>query len=259
MVVQDDVTQREITRVCVKTALLLLQYGAESSVVVQMTRRLGIALGVESVEVALTANAITLTTLMHGNCITTARQCSEQGINMQVVTDVQRLIITAEHHIYDLNKVSQKLNKIQPRHYNRWLVAAMVGLACACFGHLSGATWEAFCITFIASFLAMLVRQELAKRHYNSIIIFSVTAFVASVIAGLALKFELSANPQIALASSVLLLVPGFPLINSLSDILKGYINMGLARWTIASILTLGACMGIVLALFLLKIGSWGA
>ena len=55
--------QREVTRVCVQTALLLLQHGAESTVVVQMAQRLGIALGVESVECALTANAVVLTTL----------------------------------------------------------------------------------------------------------------------------------------------------------------------------------------------------
>ena len=41
--------QRKVTRVCVQTALLLLQHGAESTVVVQMAQRLGIALGVESV------------------------------------------------------------------------------------------------------------------------------------------------------------------------------------------------------------------
>lgn len=42
--------QRAVTRVCVQTALLLLQHGAESTVVVQMAQRLGVALGVESVE-----------------------------------------------------------------------------------------------------------------------------------------------------------------------------------------------------------------
>ena len=35
-----------------KTALLLLQHGAESAVVVQMAQRLGVALGIESVECA---------------------------------------------------------------------------------------------------------------------------------------------------------------------------------------------------------------
>ena len=37
-------------------------------------------------------------------------------------------------------------------------------------------------------------------------------------------------TPRIAMASCVLLLVPGYPLINSISDMVKGYINTGLAR-----------------------------
>lgn len=74
----------------------------------------------------------------------------------------------------------------------------------------------------------------------------------------MSLKYNLGNDPQIALASSVLLLVPGFPLINSLADILKGYVNMGLGRWTIATILTFGACLGIVFALSVLHITTWG-
>ena len=60
----DQEYQRAVTRICVETALLLLQHGAESAVVVQMAQRLGVALGIESVECALTANAVLLTTLL---------------------------------------------------------------------------------------------------------------------------------------------------------------------------------------------------
>ena len=48
----DQEYQRAVTRICVETALLLLQHGAESAVVVQMAQRLGVALGIESVECA---------------------------------------------------------------------------------------------------------------------------------------------------------------------------------------------------------------
>ena len=75
---------------------------------------------------------------------------------------------------------------------------------------------------------------------------------------GQGLKYQGGNDPQVALASSVLLLVPGFPLINSLADILKGYINMGIGRWTVATILTFGACLGIVFALSMMNISSWG-
>lgn len=105
----------------------------------------------------------------------------------------------------------------------------------------------------------MYIRQIISARHFNPLIVFAVTAFVASLVAGSALKYELGNDPQIALASSVLLLVPGFPLVNSLADILKGHINMGIARWVIATVLTFGSCIGIVFALSLLNITGWGA
>lgn len=254
----DECMQRDITRVCMKVAQLLLQYGSESAVIVQMVNRLGIALGVDSVECALTPNAIVLTTLYRNHCITTVRKNHDKGINMQVVTEVQRIVITAEHKIYDLQQVKEKLEHIKPLKYNRYFVVFMVGLSCACFAHLAGANTLTAFITFISSSIAMFVRQELSMRHYNAMIVFSVTAFVASLIAGLALKYHIGTQPQIALASSVLLLVPGFPLINALADILKGHINMGLARWTIATVLTFGACVGIVFALSVLGIADWG-
>ena len=243
--------QREVTRLCVQTALLLLQHGAESTVVAQMAQRLGLALGVESVECALT-------TLANNHCITTTRKNSDKGINMQMVTDVQRIVISAEHHIYNLHMVKKKLEQLKPLKYHRYFVILMIGLSCASFAHLSGGDALISLITFIAASVAMFVRQELSKRHYNPIIVFAVTAFVASLLAGLSLKYQLGNDPQIALASSVLLLVPGFPLINSLADMLKGYVNMGIGRWAIATILTFGACLGIVFALSLLNITTWG-
>ena len=220
--------QRAVTRACIQVALLLLQHGAESTVVVQMAQRLGVALGVESVECALTANAIVLTTLSDEHCITTTRKNSDKGINMQMVTDVQRIVIAVEHKLYDLEIVQQKLNRLKPLKYPPMLV------------------------------VGMFVRQVLSKRHYNPLIVFAMTSFVVSLISGLSLKYQWGNDPQVALASSVLLLVPGFPLINSLADILKGYINMGIGRWTVATILTFGACLGIVFALSMMNISSWG-
>lgn len=41
----------------------------------------------------------------------------------------------------------------------------------------------------------------------------------------------------------------GFPLINAVADMFKGHINTGLARWAIASLLTLATCVGVVMAL----------
>ncbi|STO64433.1 inner membrane protein [Haemophilus parahaemolyticus] len=177
---------------------------------------------------------------------------------MQMVTDVQRIVIAVEHKLYDLEMAQQKLNRLKPLKYPPMLVVGMIGLSCASFAHLSGGDWVICVITFFASAEGMFVRQVLSKRHYNPLIVFAMTSFVVSLISGLSLKYQWGNDLQVTLASSVLLLVPGFPLINSLADILKGYINMGIGRWTIATILTFGACLGIVFALSAMNISSWG-
>lgn len=129
--------QREITRTCAQVAQMLLQHGAESTLIVQMAQRLGFALGIDSVECALTPNAVIITTLYDHNCITTVRKNLDKGINMQVVTEVQRLVIMAEKGLYDLQQIRKKLDGIKPLKYNRFVVVTMIGLSCACFAHLS--------------------------------------------------------------------------------------------------------------------------
>ena len=88
--------QREITRLCMWAAQLLMQHGAESAQVEAVAVRLGAALGLENVQVGITANAISLTTVCEGHCITTVRRTLDHGINMHVVTEVQRTMLLAE-------------------------------------------------------------------------------------------------------------------------------------------------------------------
>ncbi|MDO6575218.1 threonine/serine exporter family protein, partial [Staphylococcus pasteuri_A] len=71
----------------------------------------------------------------------------------------------------------------------------------------------------------MTFRQEMAHRHHNPILNFGMTAFVATTIAGLAVRYDIGNQPQTVMAASVLLLVPGFPLINAVSDMVKGHIS----------------------------------
>lgn len=247
----------DIVRLVVKAGMQLLQYGAESKLAEQTTVRLGVALGLESVEVSLTANAILVTGLYKGRCITSNRRVYDRGINMHVLCEVQRLCIRAEQQELDCLQISKRLDAIVPHKYNRWLVVLMVGLSCASFSHLFGGDLVVYALTFFAAALAMVTRQEMAHRHHNPIINFCLTAFVATLIATIAVRWQLGNEPQLVMAASVLLLVPGFPLINAVSDMLKGHVIVGLARWVMASLLSLGAATGIALAMYVTGIQGW--
>lgn len=250
--------QREITRLCIQCALLLLQHGAESMVVEQLSSRLGIALGADSVESSISANSIVLTTIMQGHCLTSTRKNVDRGINMHVVIEVQHAVIMAEHKLLDVAGVEKRLGNIKPLRYPRWLMVSVVALSCGCFSRLNGGGWDAFIVTLIASGLAMYVRQIFTAQHLNPLINFCITAFVATSASGLLMRLPVfSQTSTVAMAASVLLLVPGFPLINAVADMFKGHVNTGLARWTVASLLTLATCIGVVMALSLWGLRGW--
>lgn len=253
--------QQHITRLCVHCGLLLMQYGAESTVVVELTKRLGVALGMASVECALSFNAITLTTLYNGRCITTARNTVHQGINVRILVQIGHIVMSAEHSPKDettLDELQNRLMTLDKSAYPIYTVAVFVGLSCASFAYLHSSNWRIAMITFVSAMIAMSIRLLLASWHYNVFIAVIVTAFIATLIGATAYFLELGEHADIAVASSVLLLIPSFPIINALSDILKGYINMGVGRFVWASMLSLSACVGIVMALMLLGITHWG-
>lgn len=207
------------TRLCIQCALMLLQHGAESTVVEQLSSRLGLALGVDSVESSISANAIVLTTIMNGHCLTSTRKNVDRGINMHVVTEVQHAVIMAEHKLLDVAGVEKRLTGIKPLRCPRWLVVTIVALSCGCFSKLNGGGWDAFMVTMLASGVAMYVRQVLTSRHLNPLINFCITAFVATSVSRLLLRVPtFHQTSTVAMAASVLLLVPGFPLINAVAD-----------------------------------------
>lgn len=256
--ISSGIAQRDITRLCIQCALMLLQHGAESTVVEQLSSRLGKALGADSVESSISANAVVLSTIVNGHCLTTTRRNEDRGINMHVVTEVQHVVIMAEHHLLGVEEVAKRLNNIKPLRYPRWIVVSIVALSCGCFSRLNGGGWDAFLIALLASGLAMYVRQLLTARSFNPLINFCITAFVATSASGLLMRVPgLENSATVAMAASVLLLVPGFPLINAVADMFKGHVNTGLARWAIASLLTLSTCIGVVSAMAIWGLRGW--
>lgn len=252
-----EVKQRTASRLIAQAGQMLLAHGAESTLVGDIMRRMGLALGMSEVEVSLSASSLVVTTLFDGNCVTTTRRCVDRGINMKVVTQIQRICIMLEKGILNATLAQQKLDKISPERYNRWLVLIMIGCSCAAFSRLAGGDLSVMGVTFVASCVGMLIRQEIAHRQFNPLLNFAVTAFVTTLISAQAVIYHIGNRPTLVMASSVLMLVPGFPLINAIADMLKGYINMGIARFVMASLLTLATCLGIIAAMNVTGIREW--
>ncbi len=235
---------------------LLLQHGAESGRIEETVHRIGTALGADWLDILISPNVIIVTTTSGGEFRTKVRRVVRLGVNFAIVDRVNNL----SHRVYagELDRVQLRAELAacsQVAHlYHRWVVVGMVGLACAAFSRLFGADAAVFGVTFIAAAFAMFIRQELFMRHFNPFLVTVVTAFAAGMVASVATLWDIGAQPQLALAASVLLLVPGVPLINAAEDIIEGHMITGVARGFAGAIIALGIAIGLSSAMWMMGV-----
>ncbi|WP_254558485.1 threonine/serine exporter family protein, partial [Salmonella enterica] len=80
-------------------------------------------------------------------CQTSTRKNQDRGINMHDVTEVQHIVIQAEHSLLDYKGVEKLFSQLRPLRYPSWLVAVMVGLTCSCIRNQNNCCWDCAVIT----------------------------------------------------------------------------------------------------------------
>jgi uncharacterized membrane protein YjjP (DUF1212 family) len=237
---------------------LLLQHGADAERVEKTIHYMSTALGCNWVDVLVSPNAILVTSISGQEFRTKLRRVPTLGVDMTIVSGVSRLSRRVVAERLDRFTVRAELERISSigHHYNRWVVVGMVGLACGAFSQLFGGDAPVFLVTTGAAAAAMFVRQEMTRRYFNPFLVVVATAFAAGFLASAAVAFDLGTQPQLALAASVLLLVPGVPLINAAQDLLKGHVVIGFTRGLIGLMVALAIALGLLLAMKLAGVNS---
>jgi uncharacterized membrane protein YjjP (DUF1212 family) len=100
-------------------------------------------------------------------------------------------------------------------------------------------------VAFAATVAGLFVRQEAMKKKFNPYLCVFFAAFTASLFAGLAEHYHVGLQPDKAFATSVLFLVPGVPLINSVSDLMDGNIQNGIVRAMNGLMIAFSIAMGL--------------
>ncbi|ADD68891.1 protein of unknown function DUF1212 [Denitrovibrio acetiphilus DSM 12809] len=244
----------DVLRSCVKVGRNLLEYGAESVLIRGFVERTGKLYGMDHTEISLSSSSMVITAMKGDDWITITVRCPDRGIDMSRVMEVERAIVLAESGKISLRELETLIDNPGTPSYNRWLVVFIVGLSCGCFSKLAGGDFVIFGITSTASVLGMIILQEFKKRLFNPVVSYFCSAFMCTCISAMSIKYNLGNEPAVAVFSSVLMLVPGFPLVNALSDILKGFKNMGVARWVAASLITLSTALGMVFSMSIMGV-----
>lgn len=252
----DRESLRDVIDLSLWTGQLLLQYGADTERIEETVHRLGTALGADWLDILISPNAIVATTISGDEFRTKIRRVVSIGVNMAILADINELSRRVEMGELDRFGVRAELTRIGKIRslYNRWTVVLLVGLACAGLCRLLGGDWAAFAATLIASSVATFFRQEMAHRYFNPLMVVTVTAFVAGTVASVLVRSGLTSTPLPLLSASVLMLVPGVPLINGMQDMIKGHLVTGFARGFMGALISMAIALGLLLAMLLIGV-----
>lgn len=169
-------------------------------------------------------------------------------VDFKLISNLSALSWAIYDHINDLRVAQRSFAKLvaQEKHPFYFYII-LQSLATASVSILFSGDFATMFIVFISAIFGTSVKTLLSRAKIDLRIIYIICAFLSSYVAMLGTKFIPTNTSDIAIAASMLYLTPGVFFINSIIDILKNYIQMGLSR--ITSVIVLISCMGIGLYL----------
>ena len=131
----------------------------------------------------------------------------------------------------------------------------LLSVANAAFCELFGGDGGAMALVFVATAFGICARYLLSKLKINLKIQYIAVSFAVSFIVSLGARYGLSATPDIAVGSSILFLIPGVWLINSVFDILNENMLVGISRGLNTGLLIICIAIGLFLTLSISNLG----
>ncbi len=177
-------------------------------------------------------------------------------INFKLIFDLSALSWAIYDHKYDLEKAKMLFDEISyQRKYSYMLNLLLVSIANSAFCRLFGGDFGAGVLVFFATFLGLILRFTLTKAKIDLRIQYVLCAFISSWFVFFGLDMGYTQTSDVALGSSILYLIPGVFFINSVIDILKDHILMGLSRIISVAILICCIALGIYMTLSISDFG----
>ena len=244
---------KAIARFVAEYATRLMGSGVHTSRVVRNTKRLGEALGVRVI-VSAFQKVVNFSVVddESGEVCTEAADIPPLPISFELNAELSALSWEAYDERLPLGEIKRLYREIVARpRLDPIFTLVLVGLANASFCRLFGGDWFAVSIVFTATLIGFFLKQGMQARGFNHYVIFIASAFVASMYASVALTFDTTSD--VAIATSVLFLIPGVPLINGVIDIVEGHILNGIARLTSALMLIVCIAVGLSGTLMIVK------
>lgn len=227
----------------------LARYGAETRLILNSMDQLARYLHLDKAQCGFDSQGTKVTCEGPSGQVFYYAKVTHYGINMAAVSEYHRICLKAARGDYqNLRELHDDVIRVQPKTYPRPLITAVECLAACAFCFLNhGGPLVCLCAAF-GALLLMLTRFALQDWGYFESFRVMAAAFAGGLgaTAAAALLHLPFAGAALAVLSTSLLLVPGFPMITGFLDVFKGYTSAGLLRLSHALIIITYAAFGII-------------
>ena len=249
-------SSQELSKILLELGAMLMAAGANTSRIRTTITRIANVYGFDA-ELLITHRALMLS--VYDDKLdyfqSSLKRTFPHGANFRMVSGISRMSWKIVEEQWNYEQIWNELNRLKSlSHYPRIVVLLMVGLAGASFCRLFGGGPLDMLATFGATLIGLIVRQEAIKSNFNAYLCVFFASFTSCLIAGGYVHFTPGTQAEYAFATSVLYLIPGVPLINSLSDLLDGNIMNGIMRGMNGLIIAFSIALGMLCSILIYNI-----
>ena len=172
------------------------------------------------------------------------------GINAARSVKLEHVVDALAVGMLNFDQAVARLEEIERDHglYPAWVIVVAVAATAAALARLFGALWPVVVGAFVAGLASALVKRWFVSSSLNPVTTALFTAFISGVAGVAVLRLFADSAAALTLTAAGMILVPGVPLINGISDLVQGHPTMGVARLANALVTILAIASGLLLA-----------
>ena len=222
--------------VVLRLGRLMLAAGAGAYRVKSSMARAAAAVGLDRHEATVTMSEIVTSSYVGERFRTEACEVRHVGVNVDRLEALRRIVHDLRAH-ESVEGLESKLDAVERRTalYGPAVNALASGAACAGFSFLNGGGWIEVVSVLIAASIGQLVRRHMLHRHIQHFFTWIVCGVSASgaymlIVTALHAAGIATGSHQGGLVSSILFLVPGFPLVTAMLDLVRQDLSSAVSR-----------------------------
>lgn len=257
-ILMSQIMSEEIQDIAVGAGAIVLANGGETYRAEETVVHIAQSLGAKEANAFITPTVVIFSyTDETGEKHTYMRRIFKRGTNLRKIAQINDLSRRLERRGKTSNpkQVMALLQKIEKSpSYPNWLVVLMAALSSSCFTMMFGGKILEAVFAFVIGLILRITLILLEKTQLNSFIISLLSGAIISILADMVGLSQLKVDTSIIMIGTLMQVVPGLALVNSIRDIIGGDLVSGTARLMDALMIAAGLSIGSVAGVLVTRI-----